>query len=281
LAAFGEAVDHLMADQSDVENALVELVFTALYPLGTSSPSVVGPACRIYRGWPNPSALDADLAAGCINVTIFPAEGQGRTTTRYPQEWQVLADPSPTLTVTVVDNAATFAGSADAGQLAGLRACGASYVYATQPGDTPALVAAALADQVRANTIAHLSGTTVSVPAAWDFLARTVASAPAVMEIRRQTRNFRITCWCPDPATRDIAASAIDVALAPLRFLTMPDGAACRLLYEGGTVIDRSQDAALYRRDLIYSVEYPTMLAAEQPAMLFGAGLLNATSFIG
>ena len=270
-----------MADQSDVENALVQLVVAALYPLGTSSPSVPGPACRIYRGWPNSAALDVDLAAGRINVTIFPAEGHGRTTTRYPQEWQVLANPTPTLSVSVAGNAATFGGSADAGQLAGLRACGASYVYATQPGDTPALVAAALADQVRADTIAQLSGATVTVPAAWDFVARTVVSAPAMMEVRRQIRSFRITCWCPDPATRDIAASAIDVVLAPLRFLTMPDGTSGRLLYEGGAILDRSEDASLYRRDLIYSVEYPTVLTADQPAMLFGIGLLNATSFIG
>ena len=64
-----------MADQSDVEIALVSVVSAALYPNGTDEASVPGPDCRIYRGWPNSAALDADLAAGKINVTVFPGGG--------------------------------------------------------------------------------------------------------------------------------------------------------------------------------------------------------------
>ena len=57
--------------------ALVNVVSAALYPNGTSEASVPGPDCRIYRGWPNSAALDADLAAGKINVTVFPGGGDG------------------------------------------------------------------------------------------------------------------------------------------------------------------------------------------------------------
>ncbi len=41
-----------MADQSDVETALVALASAALYPNGTEAASVPGVNCRIYRGWP-------------------------------------------------------------------------------------------------------------------------------------------------------------------------------------------------------------------------------------
>jgi len=41
-------------------------------------------------------------------------------------------------------------------------------------------------------------------------------------------------------------------------------------------VQDGAADAALYRRDLIYSVEYPTTLAQMTPAMLFGASGFSA-----
>jgi hypothetical protein len=39
-----------MADESDVEVALVNVISAALYPNGTSQASIPGPDCRIYRG---------------------------------------------------------------------------------------------------------------------------------------------------------------------------------------------------------------------------------------
>jgi hypothetical protein len=35
-------------------------------------------------------------------------------------------------------------------------------------------------------------------------------------------------------------------------------------------VLDQSQDAALYRRDLVYAVEYATTIASVLPSMIFG-----------
>jgi hypothetical protein len=37
----------------------------------------------------------------------------------------------------------------------------------------------------------------------------------------------------------------------------------------------------LYRRDLIYRVEYPTIVAAELPSMLFGGAGLNKNTRFG
>ena len=61
-----------MADQSDVEAVLVGLVGAAVYPEGVSAPSVLGRVCRVYRGWPTGALLDRDLAAGHVNITVFP-----------------------------------------------------------------------------------------------------------------------------------------------------------------------------------------------------------------
>ena len=44
-------------------------------------------------------------------------------------------------------------------------------------------------------------------------------------------------------------------------------------------MFDQSQDALLYRRDLLYQIEYPTIISTLQPAMLFGDLLLNAADF--
>jgi hypothetical protein len=270
-----------MADESDVETALVSLSSAALYPNGTNSPSVPGPDCRIYRGWPNSAALDADLTAGRVNVTVFPVPGHVRTTTRYTQ-FRSGSPTQPTLTVSVSGTSVTLGGSAALGQVVGIRVnglAGHGYAYRTQTGDNPALVAANLAALARTNTIVQLSGSTLTIPGVGNLIARVVADASAQQEIRRQEQIFRVTCWCPTPTSRDASAIAIDLALAQSRFITLGDGSMGKLVYAGTTVFDQSQDARLYRRDLLYQIEYPTIITASQSAMLFGDLSLSSAKF--
>ncbi len=267
-----------MADQSDVENALVELVASAIYPNGPTFPSIPGPDCRIYRGWPNSAALNTDLAAGRINVTVFPQGEPGQKTTRYSQEW-LGSRVTPTLTAVASGVSIEISGAADPGQLVGVLVDNASYVYRTQGNDTPTTVAAKLAAAIRADWIVNLSGATLTIPGAGIVLTRVVADTPVIRELRRQEQEFRITCWCPTPATRDASATAIDLLLAGLQFLDLSDGTKGRILYRGTFVFDQAQDALLYRRDLLYNVEYPTTIAALQPSMLFGDLVVNAGSF--
>jgi hypothetical protein len=267
-----------MADQSDVENALARLIAAALYPNGTDEVSVPGPDCRIYRGWPNSAALDRDLAAGKINITVFPASGAGRTTTRYAEQW-IGAPNQPSLIAVAAGVSVAFSGRADTGQIAGILVDGRSYAYRTQAGDTPELVAANLATMARDRSIVRLSRGTLTIPGAGALLARVVSDAVMQQEVRRQEQDFRVTCWCPTPASRDTTAAAIDQSLSSERFLTLPDSTQGRLIYSGTTVFDQSQNADLYRRDLMYSVEYATILSASQPAMLFGDLALNAARF--
>ncbi len=198
-------------------------------------------------------------------------------TTRYQQQWA--ASPvSTTLNASVAGFAVSFGGSADLGQLAGVLVGRRTYAYRTQLGDTPASVAANLAAQVRADQITLLSGATMTVPGAGRLLARIVADSLAQKEVRRQSQTFRVTCWCPTPATRDAAAITIDQALAGTPFIGLSDGTQGRLAYAGTVVFDQSQDALLYRRDLLYSVEYATTLSVPQPAMLFGEIDINAVT---
>jgi hypothetical protein len=267
-----------MADQSDVENALVALAASAIYPNGSGSPSLPGPNCRIYRGWPNSAALNADLAAGVINVTIFPRGEPGHNTSRYSQQWHG-SPTQTTLTASVSGVSVTIGGTAGPGQLVGILVNQASYVYCSQASDTPSTVAANLATSIRADWIVNMSGAVLTIPGAGTVLARVVASASVMQEARRQKQEFRITCWCPTPATRDVSASAVDLLLAGCQFIDLADGSQGRVQYRGTLVFDQSQDALLYRRDLLYDVEYPTIITALHPAMLFGELVLNAGTF--
>ena len=268
-----------MADQSDVETELVMLASEALYPSGTEESSVPGPVCRVYRGWPKAAALNADLAAGRINVTVFPSSSAMRNTTRYPDEW-VTVPCSPALTVTVSGISVTFGGAASFGQLAGVLVDGRSYAYRTTNSDTPASVAANIAALARADTIVALTLATLTFQGAGDVQARVVADASGLMEVRRQIQSFRIICWCPTPLLRDATAAAIDSSLATTRFITLSDDSAARLIFAGTTVFDQSQNAMLYRRDLVYTVEYATTVTGLQPSMLFGSLDLNAVNIL-
>lgn len=262
-----------MPDQSDVEVALAEEIAAALYPGGTAEPSALGPEFRIYRGWPQPQLLSADLAAGRINVTVQPVSGSARNTTRFPDEWR--ANPAtPTLTAAVQNATVTFAGNAAPGQLAGLLIDGASYVHRTRPGDTPGLVAASLAASVRQARPAQLAGSSITITGAGHLLARTVADSPATRELRRQEVTFRITAWCPTPELRDQVSAFIDVAFADCRTLGV-SGESCRLRYAGTSSSDEGQSSNLYRRDLLWQVEYSMTNRAQLPTQLFGTTATN------
>ena len=264
-----------MADLSDVEVALASSVTQTLYPNGTSGLSAVGVDCRIYRGWPLPAALNNDLKNGIVNVTVFPGTDPGRLTTRYV-DGQQRAEEAPGLSFLLSGNTVTFGGSAGVGQIAGLLADKQTYVYRTQVGDTPALVAANLATLARADYIVTLSGTSITIPTAGNLKARVIADSMWREEVRRQSRLFHITCWCPSAQTRDKIATTIDQAFAGMTFISLPDATFGRISYEGTTVTDRAEDVLLYRRDLMFLVEYATIVVIKQPEMLFGDLSLNS-----
>lgn len=268
-----------MADIADVELTLVTAVSAALYPNGTSARSIPGPDCRVYRGWPNSAALDGDLSSGTINVTVFGSGDPGRTLTRYANRWGTTTMRS-TLTATVERNSVTFRGVAAAGQTAGVAVGNQTFVYRIRAGDSCELVAANLASSIRGDFIVTLSGATLTIPGAAQIIARVVADGSAQQEVRRQEQDFRISCWCPTPASRDATASAIDQAFSNIFFLPLSDSTCGRLTYVSTGEFDQSQNARLFRRDLIYRVEYATVISLSCPAMLFGDLMLNAGTYV-
>ncbi len=261
-----------MADQADVESALAAIVANALYPNGTGVASVIGVECRVYRGFPTAQALDSDLSAGVVNISISASGDALKNVTRYPRQWQVIKPVVQQLSVAVNRQSATFSGSCALGQLAGVMVNDTPFPYAVQASDSPATVASNLAALIRAGGwIVNYAASTVGVPNAERFTARVVTGVGAMQEIRRQVQGFKISVWCPDPAVRDVAVPVIDLALAELNFMPLADGSFGRIRFVGETTEDSNADAYLYRRNMVYSVEYPTTLTQLTPAMLFGS----------
>ncbi len=129
----------------------------------------------------------------------------------------------------------------------------------------------------------QLAGAAITLPGATRVIGRVFADQPWQRTTRRQSQAFRLSCWCPDPLTRDAVAAAIDAAFSAVDFIALADGTTGRLHYRSSVVLDRGQDASLYRRDLTYEIDYPTTLSTMLPSMLFGdlAMVANDAGAIG
>ncbi len=64
-----------MADVSDAADGLVQIIAAAVYPNGTTQPSIGNVPIIIYQGWPNSQTLENDLAAGKVHISVFPQPG--------------------------------------------------------------------------------------------------------------------------------------------------------------------------------------------------------------
>lgn len=251
-----------MADLSDVETGLAALIAGALYPAGTDQASAAGVPVLVYPGWPNAAGLDADLAAGKAHVTVFPTTVE-RNTSRYPRDWQEQSTATTTLTLTVQGQMATVGGAMPAPftpHVLGLIVDGEPYPYQVQPTDTLVSIATALAALVGGDVSGvGVAGAVITMPAGARIdAARVGVTGTAIRELRRQQREFRITVWADTPAHRVAVGTVVDVALAQVDRMTLPDGTSARLLYHATQDSDGQQKARLYRRDFVYSVEYAT-----------------------
>jgi hypothetical protein len=268
-------------DLSDIEQVLVSLLAQIAYPHGTAAESATGDPVKIYRGWPIPSNLDADVRAGIVNVSVYPLDGE-QNVTRYSTDWERIPSPRVTMTVSVSGTTATFGGRACCPLNAAIVVNGTPFVYPLQATDTPTSVATALAALVSTTYQASSSGATITVPNARRLEARLGTIDTIVQEVKRQKRPFRITAWCSTPAARDRVGALLDAALAGFTDIALTDGTSGRIRYVRSLPSDAAQKSMIYRRDLVYSVEYGTFLSrpvativAEQVNVTAGATVTN------
>ena len=256
-----------MADLSDVENTVVSTIAGVLYPGGTQVPSATGEVVKIFRGWPSNIGLNADLGGGISNVSVFSDPKSTRETTRYPRVWRESGRVPRTLFVDVSGSSIAISGTPMVGQILGVEVDGQPYTLAVASGDDPAALAMKLASLIGNATA---SGSVLSLDDPTSIVARVVEGGRASMEMRRQEQDVLIGVWCPTPQARDTLASVIDLALSQIDWLQFQDGSAGLLRYRSTVEVDSSENANLYRRDLVYLIEYPTVVTATLPAMIFG-----------
>lgn len=264
-----------MSDLSDVQNSLVTLCAGILYPTpptAPAQPSVAGPAVRIFPGWPLKKQVDADLANGICTVSVYPTDME-RNTTRYLSKYRKLSINTPTLTLTASGQTVTVGGSAPPASNAHNLAVFVNrvpYVYQTQPADTLFTIAAALAELIAAVVPGTVSnGVAIVLPD--DAVlgpVRVGITGTSGRKIRNTQRVFRITVWSDKPEKRDAIAGVLDPVLAVTPFVSMSDGTRGKFEYRGSPETDQFEKSTLYKRDLMYAVDYPTMQLVTVPQIV-------------
>lgn len=285
-----------MADISDVMAGLVTTVAGILFPGTSYTPGALatsaGVSVKVYRGWPTSERFDEDIAAGRAHVSVFADGGSARDTTRYMPQSRLVSERAPTITATVSGSVVTIGGTITVGDVIGITAgerhAGTFYGYAVQAGETIASIAAMFADVIPgASAAAGSGGAWVLTIAAPRVAARTTGPITSATEVRRQSQGVRVTVWAPTPAIRDALGAAIDAGIAGLRNaagnLTRAIAAgsdSAMIAYRGSTDIDMTARDRVWRRDLLYTAEYPTSLIETTVRMLAcgGAAQINGSA---
>ena len=263
-----------MADLSDVCAYLRAAIATAVYPNGTSQPSVAATDCRIYEGWPIPDQLDQDMAGKTLagsppmpttrtggpvaNVSIYPMQGATATPYQILDKTYTITPPAYGLTVTSDGTTITVSGTPTAGEYLTIVA-NRSKVYSETGATASAIIAALAADLAADFPGATHTGSTLTIPNLYELHARQGAVATLGKVTHRQKQSIMVTVWAPTHASRSAFAGAIDVVLKETNRITMPDTSQAIVVYNRTNQTDEQQAATIYRRDLIYDVEYATL----------------------
>lgn len=100
-------------------------------------------------------------------------------------------------------------------------------------------------------------------------------SGKAVRELMRQIKDFQITVWTPTPSLREKVGTAIDTAFAEQCHIDLGDSAPAQLLYLRQFDIDSAENWHVYRRDLIFSVNFATTQMITAPEVIQTVVTLN------
>ncbi len=172
------------------------------------------------------------------------------------QEWQTLSINTPTVAAVAADGAVTISGVGAPGQNVAVLDDGSVFVYPVQDNDTPTSIATALAALINVARPASSAGAVVTVPNPQSLVVRVGVQGISIRELRRQEKLFHITVWANCHDARDPVASKVDSALAAISRLTFADGSQGILRYRSSIQDDGLQKSGIYRRDLMYAVEY-------------------------
>lgn len=264
-----------MADLSEIMTYLAVKSADAVYPNGTGSPSVAGVDCRVYEGWPNPDQLDRDMSGqmfsgtparvttrpgGAVaNISVYPMPGTGIVVHQLLNQTKVITPPTYGLSVMVAANTIVVTGQPVAGEYLTLLCDG--NIILSKSGATTADILTALAAEAETHypSGVTLDGSMLTIPVTHGLVVRQGGKAVMGRTTHRQRHPVMITVWAPTHTIRASLSDAIDNKLKQNLVFSLSDTSQALLVYNRTHMHDEKQTATIYRRDLIYDVEYATV----------------------
>lgn len=262
-----------MADISDVTAMLAQMAATAVYPNGTSQPSVTGQPITIFEGWPLQQTLDAAISAGQSMVSVFPTRvNGGGAVFQVQDEDYLIVPPVHGLVISnIVNGAVSVMGVPTAGEYLTIIADG-RHAYSRVGSDLPTIMNLLAADasvDYAGVTVFAIGGpdlplwqgaTGAGIQFPTDRLKAHIGSPATKGRVtHRQRAGVMISVWAPNNADRNTIAKAVDVALKSANRLTFPDTSQGLLVASGFVQEDKLEPASIYRRDLNFTCEYATL----------------------
>lgn len=251
-----------MADESEVEQALVDLIDADLFPNGPHGPSTVCWGTKIYAGWPISADLERETKDGLVHVSVYAVPG---TTSDVGQPFidttATLCEPTLGLDTAVEGRTITITGKPTPGEYVTAIVGQRGYSYLARFDDTPDKVATGLAALLVVDYPATTaSGASVTLPAEGpDLSVRGGAPAEVGERIHRQRQQFRVVVWASLPEARSNVAKRVDLCLKRNLKIVLPDGTMALVNSMGSNPSDLYQLDGIYRRDLLLAITYDTL----------------------
>ncbi len=261
-----------MATIKQVNDNLVSLVTDIVYPDGTGMPSIAGVDVVIYAGWPVKNRLDVDLAAGKAHVSIFAVGQSDKDMTKFYRYDQPIVVTPATLTSTITSPSdVTIGGTVSVPQAVMIVYNKVGYSHTVLFTDTLDDIAAGLAAQIPG---ASSVGAVVTMTGVITLSTTVITEGTYSYESKRQQKIYWISVWSPSFDVRDTLSDPIDVTLGDLERFTLPDNTSALITYRGLQEVDMFQKSFIYRRDLIYTIEYATNV--EKKVATIGDAFINS-----
>lgn len=271
-----------MADIEDVAATLASTIAGLL--TGSGGTPLNGVQTDIFPGWPKPNDLKAALAAGNVQISVYPMPGATSNVTRHQRNWELVSAASITTTAAISGGVITFGGTITLPLNVAVTSEGLTANYQAVSGETLTSLASHVATAcVTAGIQASASGAAVTLASNDPNAAVSLGGQGTLgRENARSKQVFTISIWAPSPSLRSTTAKAFEPYLMGLDTLTLPDGSVGHIFFQREQDNDHSEVEGLYRRDIWFTCEFPYVETAPAysvttftPTFAPASGLLN------
>lgn len=265
-----------MSDQSLILTKLEELVESAVYPNGTSQPSIAGVDITIQSGWPIPDSLNTILINNVALIAIYPTKISNAKAV-FLRKWKTKSVNTPTLTVVILNNTITVGGIVSVPQHVMSIVNGIAYSYEVLVTDTLTTIASGLAALIPNATSL---GAVITITSVYSLNAKIIVKGTISQEVNRMDQFFWLMIFSPTHTVRDLIGQVLSTFFSELISFDLSDGYTCMNWFTKDDINDDLQEERLYKRTIQLKIEYPITVEKQTTVIGYIAPTLNIVNEI-